>query len=46
MLVNYEITNKIVCMTWQVQEKLLKLEIVDQNLWEITVKLFKDCMEN
>ncbi|CAD8147144.1 unnamed protein product [Paramecium pentaurelia] len=43
---NYEITNKIICMTWQVQEKLVKLDIKDYELWQITLKLFKNCLDN
>ncbi|CAD8049129.1 unnamed protein product [Paramecium primaurelia] len=43
---NYEITNKIICMTWQVQERLVKLDIKDYELWQITLKLFKNCLDN
>ncbi|CAD8141153.1 unnamed protein product [Paramecium octaurelia] len=43
---NYEITNKIICMTWRVQEKLVKLEMKDYEFWQITLKLFKNCLDN
>ncbi|CAD8052533.1 unnamed protein product [Paramecium primaurelia] len=43
---NFEITNKIICMTWQVQEKLAQLEIIDNEFQQICLKLYKNCLDN
>ncbi|CAD8058446.1 unnamed protein product [Paramecium sonneborni] len=43
---NQEIVNKIICMTWQVQEKLVKLDIQNYEFWQINMKLFKNCLDN
>ncbi|CAK67397.1 unnamed protein product (macronuclear) [Paramecium tetraurelia] len=43
---NFETTNKIIYMTWQIQERLVKLKITDHEFWQISMKLFKNCLDN